>query len=94
MHRRGSCFRGRTDAAAVTAWPLRGTDIDQLGHVNNAAYWIAVEERFDLTTAHRAVLEYRHPLDLEDKVDLLQSNDELWFVVGSELRAAVALTRG
>ncbi len=84
---------GPTDDVAVTAWPLRSTDIDQLGHVNNAAYWIAVEERFELSTAHRAVLEYRRPLDLDDAVELLQSDDTLWFAVNGEVRAAAALTR-
>ena len=33
----------RTRARA--RWPLRATDEDLLGHVNNAAYWHAVEER-------------------------------------------------
>jgi acyl-ACP thioesterase len=81
------------DAAAATWW-LRRTDIDQLGHVNNAAYWIAVEEHFDLTAPHRAVLEYRQPLDLGDAVELRRSDDALWFVVGGDVRAAAALARG
>ena len=28
-----------------TEWPLRTTDVDRMGHVNNAAYWAAVEQR-------------------------------------------------
>ena len=86
-------LEGPTDHATVTTWPLRSTDIDQLGHVNNAAYWIAIEERFELSTTHRAVLEYRQPLDLDDTVELLQRDDTLWFAVGGEVRAAAALTR-
>jgi acyl-ACP thioesterase len=35
---------GPDDAAATVTWPLRATDIDLLGHVNNAAYWHGVEE--------------------------------------------------
>jgi acyl-ACP thioesterase len=85
---------GPADDAATEPWPLRSTDIDQLGHVNNAAYWIAVEEHFALTAPHRAVLEYRQPVDLGDPVELRQSDDALWFVVAGELRAAAALTRG
>jgi acyl-ACP thioesterase len=82
-------------ASAVAApWSLRSTDIDQLGHVNNAAYWIAVEEHFDLAAPHRAVLEYRQPLDLGDAVELRQGDDALWFVVADVVRAAAALTRG
>jgi acyl-ACP thioesterase len=78
--------------AAVASWPLRSTDIDQLGHVNNAAYWIAVEEHFELTAPHRAVLEYRQPLDLGDAVELRHGDDALWFLVGGDVRAAAALT--
>jgi acyl-ACP thioesterase len=87
-------LHGPASDAAMQPWTLRSTDIDQLGHVNNAAYWIAVEEHFSLTAPHRAVLEYRRPLDLDDSVELRQSNDALWFVVAGELRAAAALTRG
>lgn len=82
-----------TDVAAAP-WALRSTDIDQLGHVNNAAYWIAIEQHFELTTPHRAVLEYRQPLDLSDAVELQRSDNALWFVVGGAVRAAAALTTG
>ena len=84
---------GPPAGATAVPWTLRGTDIDQLGHVNNAAYWIAVEEHFELTAPHRAVLEYRQPVDLGDPVELQQSGEALWFVVGGKVRAAVALTR-
>ena len=33
--------------AAAEPWPLRAVDIDLLGHVNNAAYWAAVEEQIE-----------------------------------------------
>ena len=61
-----------------TPWPLRATDLDVLGHVNNAAYWHAVEQRlaetgFDVRGAFRARLDHRHPLDLGDRVELLES---------------------
>jgi acyl-ACP thioesterase len=84
---------GPPAGATAVPWTLRSTDIDQLGHVNNAAYWIAVEEHFELTAPHRAVLEYRQPVDLGDPVELQQSAEALWFVVGGKVRAAVALTR-
>jgi acyl-ACP thioesterase len=62
--------------AERTAWPLRRCDLDLLGHLNNAAYWEAVEEAgarssFDLTAPLEAVLEFRRPIDLEDEVELL-----------------------
>jgi acyl-ACP thioesterase len=85
---------GPAAGATAAPWALRSTDIDQLGHVNNAAYWIAVEEHFALTTPHRAVLEYRQPLDLGDAVELQRDDHALWFVVGETVRAAAALTRG
>lgn len=85
---------GPANNASVAPWTLRRTDLDQLGHVNNAAYWIAVEEHFELTAPHRAVLEYRSPLDLEDAVELRRSNGALWFVVGGDVRAAAAITPG
>jgi len=84
---------GPPAGATVTPWTLRSTDIDQLGHVNNAAYWIAVEEQLELISPHRAVLEYRRPLDLGDAVELRRSGEALWFVVGGDVRAAVALAR-
>jgi acyl-ACP thioesterase len=52
--------------------------MDILGHLNNAAYWEAVEETaarkgLDLSAPLEAVLEYRRPIDLEDEVELLYS---------------------
>ncbi|MGA9761106.1 MAG: acyl-ACP thioesterase domain-containing protein [Gaiellaceae bacterium] len=63
-------------AAERTRWPLRRCDLDLLGHLNNAAYWQAIEEAgarsgFDLTAPLEAVLEFRRPIDLEDEVELL-----------------------
>jgi acyl-ACP thioesterase len=51
--------------------------VDLLGHVNNAAYWHAVEHRLpgagiDAGRPFRARLDYRHPLDLGDRVELLE----------------------
>jgi acyl-ACP thioesterase len=69
-------------------WPLRATDVDLLGHVNNAVYWSAVEET--LWPLERAALEYRRPLDLGDDVELHVGDGELAFVVGGEPRAAAS----
>jgi acyl-ACP thioesterase len=57
------------------AWPLRATDVDRMGHVNNAAYWAAVEQRvaeleYDVRRPLRAQLDYRHPIDLGETVEL------------------------
>ncbi len=79
-------------------WPLRATDVDRMGHVNNAAYWAAVEQRLqtlppDLRQPHRARLDYRHPIDLDERVELAEdTRDERYgaaFVVGDTVKAVV-----
>jgi len=86
-----------TDATR-TSWPLRSTDIDVLGHVNNAAYWHAVEQRLlvggpDPRMPLRAKLDHRHPIDLVHEVELAEIVDDtqlgIAFVV-DELAMAVA----
>ena len=79
-------------------WPLRSTDVDRMGHVNNAAYWAAVEERLlqhdpDLSQPHRARIEYRHPIDLGDDVELVEDPGDgsyaAAFLVGDLVKAVV-----
>jgi acyl-ACP thioesterase len=81
---------GPPPGAARSAWPLRATDVDLLGHVNNAAYWAALEE------THRggpvsAVLEYRRPVDLGDRVEVARWDGGLVFVVGDDVRAVLSV---
>jgi len=66
--------------AIRTSWPLRATDLDVLGHVNNAVHWAAVEQV--LQTNHAASgdgalrgpwtveLEYRAALEADDEPEL------------------------
>jgi acyl-ACP thioesterase len=76
-------------------WPLRRTDVDQLGHVNNAAYWEAAEELLAGDRAPRRFqLEYRQPLDLEDGVVLHGTAGDAAFVVGGEVRARLRASSG
>ena len=75
------------DGSPRTSWPLRATDVDLMGHVNNAVYWSGVEHalqgRFpDLRTPVRARLDYRSPLDLGEHVELAQHADGGGYVVG------------
>lgn len=83
-------------------WPLRRTDLDVLAHVNNAAYWCALEElvgeRPDLVTgAHRAVLEFAKPLDLGMPVQLVSVDEDngvrAWLTVDGTVHASLALMR-
>jgi acyl-ACP thioesterase len=74
------------------------TDIDILGHLNNAAYWEAVEEviaRSDSQVGARrcTVMEYREPVDLGSEVTVrvnhARSGFTMWLITG-EVVAAVA----
>ncbi len=77
-------------------WPLRVTDIDVHGHLNNAVYWQAVEHHLaegapDLRLPHRALLDYREPVDLADRVDVVDARDgggrSLAFLAGDRVKA-------
>jgi acyl-ACP thioesterase len=76
-------------------WAFRTTDVDRLGHVNNAAYWAPVEEtwRGRLGSGATAVLEYRQPVDLGEPVELFVDGDRLWLTAAGETRAAANLQR-
>ena len=79
---------------------LRRTDLDVLEHVNNAAYWAAVEEvvgdRPELVAGpHRAVLEYAKPIDPGADVELVVAHEEaavtIWFQVAGATHATAHL---
>ena len=83
------------DGARVR-WHLRTTDVDRMGHVNNAAYWAAIEQRLadrgpDLTRPFRARLDYRHPIDLGERVELLEAGPDgrygAAYLVGAVVKA-------
>ncbi len=90
-----------TDASR-RVWPLRATDIDVVGHVNNAAYWAAIEDELQrrghprVTTAE---IEFRAGLELADPVELVVADTgavtgghqglAAWLCVGSDVRASV-----
>ena len=81
---------GEHDARCARAsWPVRAADFDLLLHVNNAAYWIPVEEvlarRPEPATPLRAELECRLPIEPADSVELVTVEDDgcglaLWLV--------------
>ena len=81
-------------------WPLRATDVDVHGHVNNAVYWQAVEHRLagsdpDLRLPHRALLDYRDPVDLADQVELVDAREGdgrvVAFLAGDRVRAVARI---
>jgi acyl-ACP thioesterase len=69
-------------------WPLRFTDFDVLGHMNNAAYWSLVEEelahRRDLRAPLRAEVEFRTAVQPGDDVHAVVGDGEhdarVWLV--------------
>jgi acyl-ACP thioesterase len=81
------------DEVGREPWSFRATDVDRLGHINNAAYWVTVEDRWAgrLGGPVRAALEYRRPIDLGEPVELLEGRETLWLMVGDEIRAAAAV---
>jgi len=78
-------------------WPLRATDVDLHGHVNNAVHWQAVEGLLPALGVGprrpaRAELDYRRPLDAGDELELVVFEDggrgAVAFVAGgAEVRA-------
>lgn len=78
-------------------WPLRSTDLDALGHVNNAAMWESVEDelsRHGIRPA-RAELEHRDAIDPDDEVVLASIVDDgvlrMWLTVGEAVRASAVV---
>ncbi len=80
---------------ATRGWPLRFSDFDLLGHVNNAASWCAVEQRLAEVSAlrppYRAELEYREPIERNAEVcvaDRSESGDLRVWVFDGKTSAA------
>ena len=77
--------------ASASPWPLRATDVDVHGHVNNAVYWQAVEHVLPssgVDPGQRLVaeLDYREPIDLGDEIELVAQGADAELRVG--LRAS------
>ena len=83
-------------------WPLRSTDIDVFGHVNNALYWVPVEDYLAGAghgrTIIAATIEFGSGIDPGEECDIVVDEVEnelaVWFVVGDGVRASIrAVTR-
>ena len=71
--------------APRTRWAFRATDYDVLGHVNNAAYWVVVEQHAVTAAGARVIdapvryeLEYRLPVEPGHAVELTAADGYLW----------------
>jgi acyl-ACP thioesterase len=80
-------------------WVVRAADLDLFGHVNNAAYWAAVEEVAadePLVPPVRAVAEYGAGLHRGAEVELRWARDEagsgVWLVGDGTVHASFRLT--
>jgi acyl-ACP thioesterase len=81
-------------------WPLRASDVDLHGHVNNTVYWQAIEHVLlgdgpELARPLRARVDFREPLDLGDTVELAVTGDDdhldIGFVVDGRIKAVAAI---
>ncbi|EFV12120.1 acyl-[acyl-carrier-protein] thioesterase [Segniliparus rugosus] len=87
--------------AQVSPWQLRSTDIDQFQHVNNAAYWEAVEHLLRgtdlLSGRYRAIIEYISPVQPAEQVTLSSTvagnGADVWFVVDGKAKAVAKVIR-
>lgn len=81
-------------------WPVRFTDFDVAGHLNNASYWSAVEEelsrRRDLRAPIRAEVEHRTSVEPRHAVRLVVVDEprelRLWMVGEPGVFASAAVT--
>jgi acyl-ACP thioesterase len=80
-------------------WALRVTDLDVVGHVNNAAYWEAVEDELALRLPGwipvSAECEHRLPMDIGDRVRVVSEVDggtlRLWLVSDAGVHSSVVV---
>ena len=85
---------------------LRATDIDMFNHLNNAAYWQAIESlMLDhptlLSVPHRAVIEYAAPVFAREEVTVRSRFDagdpsgpalRVWFIVDGAVRTTARVS--
>lgn len=84
-------------ASSSRPWPLRASDLDVFGHVNNTAVWMPIEDE----VAHRrlvprfAEIEYRVPVAADDEVVLRSHHGDdglrLWLTSDGEVRASALI---
>ena len=72
--------------ADVRPWRFRTADLDVAGHVNNAAYWQAIEEE-PLSDGLYAEIEHREPSGPGDAL-LLAAGDRRWLTTADRTVSA------
>lgn len=84
-------------------WPIRFSDMDAVGHLNNAAYWEVLEEYLGANSGKRAPLkatvEHHGAVDPGDKVQIVTQNLQGRIILrhvleGNEVAAVTELILG
>ena len=76
------------DDATYRPWPLRAADYDIVGHVNNAAVWLAVSEVLT-TPLHYVSVTHHRALERDDDVTMAMAPGRLWLLVDGVVRVSV-----
>jgi len=81
-----------SETAMREPWEFRRADLDQFGHVNNAAHWAVMEEvlqRGGVPRTGVGELEYVAAADADDPSEVMTDHDMVWVVAhGRTLTAA------
>jgi acyl-ACP thioesterase len=75
------------DGLEAMPWPLRFSDFDVLGHVNNAVYWAVVEEFLDVAAPATITVEYRGGIDRGQKAAVILAGQDLWILADGSTAA-------
>lgn len=81
------------DGMVGEPWRFRVGDLDRLGHVNNAAYPVVIEEvTAGSPRPTRIEVEYRNPIAPGETVSLVGGDGSWWLVDDDAVRATLAAT--
>lgn len=82
------------DSEQRDAWPVRFSDMDALGHMNNAAYWEAVEEWLsghrDFREPFAVVLEHLTPIEPGHDVFTVTREEKNLTAIWHEMNGTIA----
>ncbi len=70
-------------------FPLRRSDLDVMGHVNNAVYWAMLEEVTLPASPQRTVIEHHRAMQAGERAEVCRAAAGVW-VLGDGALAAVA----
>lgn len=73
--------------AQYRPWPLRGSDLDIVGHVNNAAIWQAVSE-IAKPPLQLVSVTHHSSIERDDEVTLVSAPGLLWLLVEGTVRVS------